>query len=623
MTSTVTSTDQLELARRLSAQLRVDSIRCSTQAGSGHPTSSLSAADLMATLLVGHLHYDWDQPHLPTNDHLIFSKGHASPLLYSMFRAVGVVSEEELITTYRQNGARLEGHPTPGLPWVDVATGSLGQGLPDAVGVALAGRYLDKLPYHVWVLCGDSETAEGSIWEALDKASYYQLGNLTAIIDVNRLGQRGPTELEWDLDRYAARVAAFGARPLIVDGHDLTAIDEALTQARANPDQPTVLLARTIKGKGVPEIEDRNGWHGKALPPDMAERAITALGGVSDLQITTSPPAAGFPAITPDPTAAVSLPRWELGEKVATRVAFGAAVAAMAARPEVVVLDGEVGNSTGAGEFEKVCPERYFEVFIAECQLVAAAVGLSVRGYTAYATTFAAFFSRAYDFVRMAGISEVNIRLVGSHCGVEIGADGPSQMALEDLASLRAVHSSVVLYPADAPATAALVAVMADTPGIVYLRTTRGAYPVLYPPEEPFPVGGSKVHQAGDHDQVALIGAGVTLHECLAAAEQLRGSGIAVRVIDAYSVKPIDRATLVQAARVTEGRLVMVEDHYPEGGLGAAVLAALADAAVPALHVAHLAVAGLPTSGTPAELLDAAGISARHIVEAAHRLVQA
>jgi len=288
-----------------------------------------------------------------------------------------------------------------------------------------------------------------------------------------------------------------------------------------------------------------------------------------------------------------------------------------------VVLDGEVGNSTGAAEFQKVCPERYFEVFIAECQLVAAAVGLSVRGYVAYATTFAAFFSRAYDFVRMAGISEVNIRLVGSHCGVEIGADGPSQMALEDLASLQAVHSSVVLYPADAPATAALVAVMADTPGIVYLRTTRGAYPVLYPPDERFPVGGSKVHQATDHDQVALIGAGVTLHECLAAAEQLRGSGIAVRVIDAYSVKPIDRATLVQAARVTEGRLVMVEDHYPEGGLGAAVLAALADAAVPALHVAHLAVAGLPTSGTPAELLDAAGISARHIVEAAHRLVQA
>jgi len=623
MTSIATSKDQLEVTRRLAAQLRVDSIRCSTHAGSGHPTSSLSAADLMATLLVGHLRYDWGQPRLPTNDHLIFSKGHASPLLYSMFRAAGVVDEDELVNTYRQLGARLEGHPTPGLPWVDVATGSLGQGLPDAVGVCLAGRYLDKLPYHVWVLCGDSETAEGSIWEALDKASYYQLGNLTAIIDVNRLGQQGPTELEWDLDRYAARVQAFGARPLIVDGHDLAAIDEALTQARAHPDQPTVLLARTIKGKGVPEIEDRNGWHGKALPTDMAERAITALGGVSNLRITASPSAGGSPAITPDPAATITLPRWELGEKVATRVAFGAAVAAMAARPEVVVLDGEVGNSTGAAEFQKVCPERYFEVFIAECQLVAAAVGLSVRGYIAYATTFAAFFSRAYDFVRMAGISEMNIRLVGSHCGVEIGADGPSQMALEDLASLQAVHSSVVLYPADAPATAALVAVMADTPGIVYLRTTRGAYPVLYPPEETFPVGGSKVHQAGDHDQVALIGAGVTLHECLAAAEQLRASGIAVRVIDAYSVKPIDRDTLAQACQVTDGRLVVVEDHYPEGGLGAAVLAALADAGVPALHFAHLAVAGLPTSGTPAELLDAAGISAAHIVDAARRLVQA
>lgn len=615
--------EQLNLVRRLAAPLRVDSIRCSTQAGSGHPTSSLSAADLMAALLVGHLHYDWDQPHLAANDHLIFSKGHASPLLYSMFRAVGVVSEEELIDTYRQLGARLEGHPTPGLPWVDVATGSLGQGLPDAVGVCIAGRYLDRLPSHVWVLCGDSETAEGSMWEALDKASYYKLGNLTAIVDVNRLGQRGPTELEWDLDRYAARVSAFGARPLVIDGHDPVAIDQALSEARAGGDQPTVVLARTIKGKGVPEIEDQNGWHGKALPPDMADRAIAPLGGRSDLKIATSNPEPGTSAIAPEPSATVTLPTWETGEKVATRVAYGAAVAALAVRPEVVVLDGEVGNSTGAAEFQKVSPERYFEIFIAEQQLVAAAVGLSVRGYVAFATTFAAFFSRAYDFIRMAGISEVNIRLVGSHCGVEIGADGPSQMALEDLAALRAVHTSIVLYPADAPATAALVAEMADTAGIVYLRTTRGAYPVIYPPDEAFPVGGSKVHRAGAHDQVTLIGAGVTLHECLAAADELAGSGIAVRVIDTYSVKPIDRDTLVQACRVTDGRMIVVEDHYPEGGIGSAVLQALATASVPALQLAQLAVPGLPTSGTPAELLDAAGISARHIVDAARRLVEA
>ena len=622
MTSSL-SPEQLGLARRLATQLRVDSIRCSTQAGSGHPTSSLSAADLMSVLLVGHLHYDWEAPDLAGNDHLIFSKGHASPLLYSMFRAVGVVSEDELVNTYRQLGARLEGHPTPVLPWVDVATGSLGQGLPDAVGVALAGRYLDQLPYHVWVLCGDSETAEGSIWEALDKAGYYRLGNLTAIIDVNRLGQRGPTELEWDLARYAKRVEAFGCRALVIDGHDHSAIDEALAQARAGDDQPTVILARTIKAKGVPEIENQNGWHGKALPREMADRAIAALGGISDLHITTHHAEPGTPAITPDPAAQVTLPTYELGEKVATRVAFGAAIAALAARPEVVVVDGEVGNSTHADEFRKVAPERYFEMFIAECQLVATAVGFAVRGYVPFAATFAVFFARAYDFIRMAGISQVNIRLVGSHAGVEIGQDGPSQMALEDLAAMRAVHGSVVLYPADAPSTVELVRQMADTDGIVYLRTTRGAYPVLYPAGEAFPVGGSKTHRAAPDDQVALIGAGVTLHECLTAADELARSGIAVRVIDAYSIKPIDRAALLEACQVTGSRLVVVEDHYPEGGLGSAVLEVLSDAGVPALHVAHLAVADLPGSGTPAELLNAAGISASHIVAAARRVITA
>ncbi|MEO6957466.1 MAG: transketolase [Antricoccus sp.] len=616
------TTQHLELARRLASQLRVDSIRCSTQAGSGHPTSSLSAADLMAVLMIGNLHYDWDQPGLPNNDHLIFSKGHASPLLYSMFRAAGVVSEDELVSTYRQLGARLEGHPTPVLPWVDVATGSLGQGLPDAIGVCLAGKYLDKLSYHTWVLCGDSETAEGSIWEALDKASYYQLGNLTAIIDINRLGQRGPTELEWDVHRYANRVEAFGARPLIIDGHDPAAIDEALSQARASVDQPTVLLARTVKAKGVPEIEDKNGWHGKALPREMADRAIAALGGRTDVHISTQHPQPGTSAITPNPAAAISLPTYELGEKVATRVAFGDVIAALAARPEIVVVDGEVGNSTHAEEFGKVAPERYFEMFIAECQLVATAVGFAVRGYIPFASTFAVFFSRAYDFIRMAGISQVNIRLVGSHAGVEIGQDGPSQMALEDIAAMRAVHGSVVLYPADATCTAALVALMADTDGIVYLRTTRGAYPVLYAPEETFVVGGSKTHRAAADDQVALIGAGVTLHECLTAADELAKSGITARVIDAYSIKPIDRDALVAACQVTGSRLVVVEDHYPEGGLGSAVLEALANAPVPAMHMAHLAVADLPGSGTPAELLNEAGISARHIADAARRIVR-
>jgi transketolase len=618
------TSEQLQLVGMLAAQLRVDSIRCSTQAGSGHPTSALSAADLMAVLLVGHLRYDWTLPDQATNDHLIFSKGHASPLLYSMFRAVGVVNEEELVNTYRQFGSRLEGHPTPMLPWVDVATGSLGQGLPDAVGVCLAGKYLDKLPYQAWVLCGDSELAEGSIWEALDKASYYRLGNLTAIVDVNRLGQYGPTELQWDMDRYARRVEAFGARALVIDGHDAAAIDAALTDARSHPDQPTVVLAHTIKGKGVPEVEDQNGWHGKALPREMADRAIAALGGVTELVIPTILPEAGTPAITPNPNAAVVLPTWDLGEKVATRVAFGAALAALAVRPEVVVLDGEVGNSTHAGEFQKVAPDRFFEMFISEQQLAASAVGLSVRGYAPFASSFAAFLiARPFDFIRMAGVSEVNIRLVGTHAGVEIGQDGPSQMALEDIAAMRAVHSSVVLYPSDATSTAALVQTMADTPGIVYLRATRGAYPVIYTAAEKFPVGGCKVHRVGPDDMVTLIGAGVTLHECLASAAQLAEEGIPTRVIDLYSVKPLDGATLIEAARATNGRVVVVEDHYPEGGLGAAVLEALADADVPELRIKLLGVSGLPTSGQPSELLDAAGISAPHIAAAARELVRA
>src|SRR5665213_2110653 len=611
---------ELQLAGLLATQLRVDSIRCSTEAGSGHPTSSLSAADLMAVLLVGHLRYDWDHPDFATNDHLIFSKGHASPLLYSMFRAVGVIDETELVKTYRRFGARLEGHPTPILPWVDVATGSLGQGLADAVGVCIAGRYLDKLDYHAFVLCGDSETAEGSIWEALDKANYYRLGNLTAIVDVNRLGQRGPTELQWDLDRYAARVEAFGCRPLVIDGHDPAAIDQALTEARSSADPPTVVLARTIKAKGVSELENKNGWHGKALPPDMAERAIAALGGVSNVHVVTAHPRLDSPAITPMPNTAIDWPTFALGDIVAIRSAFGAAIAALATRPDVVVLDGEVGNSTHADEFQRIAPDRYFEMFIAEQQLVAAATGLAVRGYRPFASTFAVFFSRAFDFIRMAGISGVNIALVGSHAGVEIGQDGPSQMALEDIAALRAVHGSVVLYPADATATVALVGEMANTDGVVYLRTTRGAYPVIYPVDESFPVGGCKVHLASPDDQVALVGAGVTLHECLVAAAELADEGISARVLDLYSVKPLDRDALVEACRVTDSRLVIAEDHYPAGGIGGAVLEALADAGVPSLRVAHLAVGGLPGSGNPVELLDAAGISARHIAAAARRL---
>jgi transketolase len=603
----------LDDTRELAQQLRVDSIRCSTEAGSGHPTSSMSAADVMAVLLARHLRYDWQDPERPGNDHLIFSKGHASPLLYSMFKAAGVVSDDELVHQYRQFGSRLAGHPTPVLPWVDVATGSLGQGLPDGVGIALAGRYLDELPYRVWVLCGDSEMAEGSMWEALDKASYYHLDNLVAIIDVNRLGQRGPTELGWDTDAYARRAEAFGARAIVIDGHDLGEIDKALGEAPGSG-RPTVIIARTLKGKGFSEVEDKEGWHGTALSPEMAERAIVELGGERDMVVTGPLPEAGAPKVRD--IGEVTLPRYELGAKVATRKAFGAALAALGARPEVIVLDGEVGNSTFTEDFAKAHPGRYFEMFIAEQQLVAAAVGLQVRGYVPFAATFAAFFTRAYDFIRMAAISKASIRLSGSHAGVEIGPDGPSQMALEDLAMMRAIHSTTVLYPSDAVSAAKLTQAMTDIEGISYLRTTRGAYPVLYGPDEEFPVGGSKVLSSSPEDQVTLIGAGVTLHNCLAAADELAGDGISARVLDLYSVKPVDTAALLEASAATGGRLVVVEDHSPAGGLGSAVLDALNEAGQPTV-VTHLAVRELPSSGTPAELMDAAGISAAHIAQAA------
>jgi len=634
MTTTGLTNDvSLDVVADLAAQLRVDSIRSSTSAGSGHPTSSMSAADLLAVLVTRHLRYDWDEPRSPVNDHLIFSKGHASPLLYSIFKAVGVVSEEELMTGYRRFGQRLEGHPTPILPWVDVATGSLGQGLPDGVGVALAGKYLERLPYRVWVLCGDSELAEGSIWEAFDKASYYKLSNLVAIIDVNRLGQRGATDLGWDTAAYAERAMAFGARTIEIDGHDLSVIDHAFVEAASHVagDKPTVIIAKTIKGKGFSEVENSPDWHGKPFPPDMAERAIAELGGVRSLVIRGPRPEPAEPGpalehpstLAPqdqNPQPSKEWPVYKTGEKVATRKAYGDALVALGARdPKVVALDGEVSNSTFAEEFTRAFPERYFEMFIAEQQMVAAATGLAVRGYKAFASTFAAFLTRAYDFIRMGAISGADLRLVGSHAGVEIGADGPSQMALEDLAMIRAVHGSTVLYPADGTSTAALVQAMADTPGISYMRTTRGAYPGLYAEGEAFPVGGSKLLRSGPGDQVTLIGAGVTLHECLRAADLLVADGIAARVIDCYSVKPIDIGALRAAAEDT-GRIVVAEDHHPEGGLGSAVADALLAAGQRDFQLTRLAVSEMPGSGTGAELLAWAGIDAEHIADAARQL---
>ena len=618
----MTTQEQLHQWHELAQQLRVDSIRATTVAGSGHPTSSMSPADLMAVLLSNYLHYDFEHPDNPNNDRFVLSKGHAAPLLYSMYKAVGVISDTELLSL-RQQGSPLEGHPTPVLPWVDVATGSLGQGLPVGVGLALAGKYLDQLPYNVWVLLGDSETSEGSIWEAFDHAAHYTLDNLIAIIDVNRLGQRGQTELGWNTQAYANRARAFGWQAIEIDGHDLTEIDQALSASVTINDRPTVIIARTKKGKGVSSLEDLGGWHGKALKPEAEKQAIAELGGERQIRITVRKPDTQAQPATIATAQTLKLPTYDKGAKVATRRAYGDALKALgAAQPQVVALDAEVSNSTYAEDFAEAYPERYFEMYIAEQQMVAAAVGLQVRNYKPFASSFAAFLTRAYDFVRMAAVSRANIRLVGSHAGVSIGQDGASQMGLEDLAAFRAVWSSTVLYPSDGNQTAKLVEQMSDRNGIVYLRTTRESTPVIYGTDEDFPIGGSKVLRSSDQDQATVIGAGITLHEALTAYDRLKNEGITIRVIDAYSVKPIDVQTLHQAAQDTEGNLVVVEDHWSEGGLGAAVLDAFAGSGDicsyegPQLQVIKLAVRDLPCSGTPQELLHAAKIDADAIVEA-------
>jgi len=602
--------------RELGQQFRVDSVRCAAAAKSGHPSSGMSAADLMAVLVANHYRYDFDNPKRAENDRLIFSKGHASTLLYAIFRAAGVISDEEMLQ-YRQFDSILEGHPTPRIPWVDVATGSLGQGLPIGVGMAIAAKKLDRLPSRVWVLCGDSEMAEGSMWEAFEHAAHYELDNLTAIIDVNRLGQRGETMVGWDLDTYGDRAHAFGWETIEIDGHDVEAIDRAYTEAAGTTGKPTVVIARTIKGKGVKAVENQPGWHGKAL--DDPDAAIEELGGLRNIHVDVAKPESAEAHTFS--TGELELPRYDVGDEVATRKAYGEALAALgAARGDVVAVDGEVSNSTFADIFGKAHPDRFFEMYIAEQQMLAAAVGLHARGWNAFASTFAAFLSRAYDFVRMAAISRVNLRLTGSHAGVSIGEDGPSQMALEDIASLRAVHSSIVLQPCDANQTAKLVVAMADADGIVFLRTLRPNTPVIYDADEEFPIGGSRVLRSSDDDEITLVGSGVTVPEAMKAADALAEDGISARVIDLYSIKPIDAETLRAAAEAT-GRIVTVEDHYPEGGVGDAVLAALAESGEQ-VRVVKLAVTDMPHSGKPDELLHAFGIDAEGIASAARQLVR-
>jgi transketolase len=619
ITTELPTRTRADLWRELGQQLRVDAIRATAVSGSGHPTSAMSAADLIAVLAEKYIRYDFDHPDHPNNDHLIFSKGHASPLLYALYTAAGAISDEELLTT-RTLGSPLEGHPSAALPWVDVATGSLGFGLPVGVGIALAAKTVDPRPYRVWVLAGDSEMAEGSVWEAFEHAAHWRLDNLTVILDVNRLGQSGETMHGWDLDSYLDRARSFGWAAFPVDGHDVEAIDKAYTLATAVSERPSLIVARTVKGKGVAAVENQPGWHGKVLPD--TEAAIAELGGMREIRIAPSLPPDAPPRRHYE-AAPVTLPAYELGTMKATRRAYGEALATLGdAHDDVVTMDGEVSNSTFSGLFAERHPERFFEMFVAEQQMIAAAVGFDVRGLTPFASAFAAFFSRAYDFIRMAAISRASLRIIGSHAGVATGEDGPSQMALEDLAMFRAVHGSTVLYPSDANQTAKLVELAATNPGITYLRTTRADTPVIYPADLSFSIGGSRLLRATPDDDVTVAAAGITVHEALKASELLAAEGIRVRVLDLYSVKPIDRQTLLESVTATGGRLVTVEDHWPEGGLGEAALAALADSGL-TLHAVKLAVRELPGSGRPAELLHTAGIDAEAIVHAVDALIGA
>ncbi len=607
--------------------LRIHCIRSTTKAGSGHPTTCLSAADLASVLFFHSLRFDVTDVDLPVNDRFVLSKGHAAPLLYAAWAEAGAFPVDHLMTL-RERDSDLEGHPTPRFRYAEVATGSLGQGLSIAAGMALAGK-MDSLPYRVYALLGDGECAEGAVWEAAAFASFYQLGNLTAIVDVNRLGQSQPTMVQHDLDRYEQRFRSFGWHTEKVDGHDVKALIDALDRIASVNDKPSVLLARTIKGKGVPEVEDQNGWHGKALPKDLADRAVARLltevdqsnGGVG-LTVRAperSPHLSGTTAQAFSARSPVFLPRYEKGSLVATREAYGDALVSLgAAYPNLVVLDGDVKNSTFSEKFLSAYPERFVECFIAEQNMVGVAVGLAVRGKIPFLSSFACFLTRAFDFIRMAAIGRSRIKICGSHAGVSIGEDGPSQMGLEDLAMMRSVPGCAVLYPCDAVSCVHLVKEMADYTGMAYIRTTRPKTPVLYDNDETFPIGGCKVLTASAHDSLTVIGAGVTVFEALRAAEILKEKGVSVRVIDLYSIKPLDLTTLLNCARETNNLVLTVEDHYPEGGLGDSVASALSPEGV---RVHRLAVTDIPRSGKPEELLELFGINFRHIVRKVENLI--
>ncbi len=617
-----TSTEQALCAR--AAQLRIDSLRATSEAGSGHPTSCLSAADLMAALFFHVMRYHPRDPASADNDRFVLSKGHAAPILYAAWAEAGSFPREHLLSL-RRIDSDLEGHPTPRFAGTLAATGSLGQGLSVGLGAAFAGK-LDREAYRVFVLLGDGETAEGSVWEAVALASYYKLDNLVAMVDVNALGQSQRTMYEHDVESYRRRFDSFGWHAQAIDGHDMKAILAAFEEALAVQGKPAVIIARTLKGKGVSFVEDKNGWHGKALKKgEELERAVREIE-------SACPPAGAGPAGIPAPpkahatrgtvvaanTGRMAPPSYAADAQVATREAYGTALAKLGkVDPSIVVLDGDTKNSTFAERFQEAEPQRFFEGFIAEQNIVGAAVGMGASGKVPFLSTFACFLTRAFDQIRMAAISQANIKCAGSHCGVSIGEDGPSQMGLEDLAMMRAIPDSLVLYPADAVCTERLVAAAAQHQGICYLRLSRPKTPILYGAGDAFPIPGSKVLRSSEADALTVVAAGVTLFEALDAYERLRQEGVSIRVIDAYSVKPLDAAGILAAARATNNLVLVVEDHYADGGLGDAVLAGVAAEGV---RVHKLAVRQVPRSGKPAELLDLCGISARAIVETARAL---
>ena len=606
------------LLEQKATNLRIHSIISTSEAGSGHPTTCLSAADIVSALFFRAMRYDCADAQNPNNDRFILSKGHAAPLLYAAYAEAGIIPVDDLMTL-RQIDSILEGHPTPRFEWTEVATGSLGQGLSLGLGMALNGKYLDKSDYRVYVLLGDGETAEGGVWEAAALASHYQLDNLIGIVDVNALGQSQRTMYAFDIDTYCKRFEAFGWQTIGIDGHDFDEILPALEKAKASTDKPTMIVAKTFKGKGVSFLENEDNWHGKPVPKgEELDKALAELGPLQTdipLQIESPNPIDRQTAASTE----CEPPNYPSDEEVATRGGYGTGLAKLGtANPNVVALDGDTKNSTYAEQFMELHPNRFFEMFIAEQNLVGAGIGLAKRGKIPFVSTFAAFLSRAYDQIRMSAISQANIKYAGSHCGVSIGEDGPSQMGLEDIAMFRAIPESVVLYPSDAVAAERLVAEAAAHEGIVYIRTSRPKTPILYSADESFSIGGCKIVKQSSEDKVTVVTAGITLHETLKAHEELAVEGIAIRIIDLYCIKPIDTETLLAAASETNNTLITVEDHYPEGGLGDAVLDAVATNGV---HVHKLAVTGIPRSGKPDELLEHHGISANAIVQKVKEVV--